>query len=237
MIKIAIVEDDKECAISLQGLLSRYAKEHGEDFNITYFEDGDEITDPYKTGFDIIFFDIKMKRMDGITASQYVRRFDQEVVIIFVTRMHQFALKGYSVDAKGFLIKPVAYLELAAVLRRVLKKIHTNPAHYLLCPIDGGTVKLETHTIMYIESFGHTMDIHTTEGRQKISISMDKLQEKLKICHFVRSSRSYLVNLKYVRSAKLSIGVTLQNKTILPLGRTYKQIFFDALTKYENEYF
>ena len=56
--------------------------------------------------FDILIMDIELKFMDGMTAAQHIRKMDSNVIIIFVTNMPQFALKGYQVDALDYVLKP-----------------------------------------------------------------------------------------------------------------------------------
>lgn len=61
----------------------------------------------YQPAFDLIFMDIEMKPLDGMKAAQQIRKTDQKTVIIFVTQMAQYAVKGYEVGALDFMVKPV----------------------------------------------------------------------------------------------------------------------------------
>lgn len=79
---IAIVEDNIQSSETLKSYLDRFSKENKEEFNIFSFQDGDEITSDYEAKYDIIFLDIEMKRLDGMTAAQKIRGFDPEVIII-----------------------------------------------------------------------------------------------------------------------------------------------------------
>ena len=99
MIKIAIVEDEAMYAKQLQDFLRQYETENGEAFDITIYSDGDQIVHKYKSQFDIILMDVEMKFMDGMSAAEEIRKIDTEVVIIFITNMAQYAIRGYAVDA------------------------------------------------------------------------------------------------------------------------------------------
>ena len=104
MINIAIVEDEAMYAKQLQEFLQQYQKENGEVFNITVYSDGDQIVHKYKSQFDIILMDVEMKFMDGMSAAEEIRKADTEVVIIFITNMAQYAIRGYAVDALDYVL-------------------------------------------------------------------------------------------------------------------------------------
>ena len=101
MIKIAIVEDEAMYAKQLQDFLRQYETENGEAFDITIYSDGDQIVHKYKSQFDIILMDVEMKFMDGMSAAEEIRKIDTEVVIIFITNMAQYAIRGYAVESQG----------------------------------------------------------------------------------------------------------------------------------------
>ena len=109
MIRIAIVEDEVEYQNQLMDYLSRFAEESGEVIDALTFSDGDEIVSSYSAQFDIILMDVQMSFMDGMAAAEAIREIDKEVVIIFITNMAQFAIKGYAVDALDYVLKPVSY--------------------------------------------------------------------------------------------------------------------------------
>ncbi len=55
--------------------------------------------------FDIILMDIQMQFMDGMTAAEKIRQMDQKVIIMFITNMIQYAVRGYEVDAMDYVVK------------------------------------------------------------------------------------------------------------------------------------
>ena len=109
MIKIAIVEDDAIYSSQFKQYLNKYELENGEDFDITFYSDGDMIVEDYHSQFDIILMDVEMRFMDGMTAAEEIRKTDKEVVIIFITNMPQYAIRGYAVEALDYILKPVSY--------------------------------------------------------------------------------------------------------------------------------
>lgn len=231
MIRIAIVEDDIESARKINGYINRYSEETNERFSVTIYSDGDEIASDYKPVHDIIFLDIEMKRFDGMSTAEYIRRFDKDVIIIFITNMAQFAIQGYSVGALDFLLKPVPYFAFSQLLKRSIEKVKLRKDKYILINVSNGIVKQCINSILYIESMRHKMIIHTPEKEYEIISTMKELEQKLKPYYFFRCNHCYLVNLTYITGIKDNCAVIGEN-TLLPISRSKKKAFLEALTEY-----
>ena len=109
MLQIAIVEDEADLAQQTKDNVVRYLNEHGLEGNIAVFNDGMDIAENYKPIWDILLLDIEMPLLDGMSAAQKIREQDATVVMIFITRMAKYAIKGYEVDALDFILKPITY--------------------------------------------------------------------------------------------------------------------------------
>ena len=141
MIRIAIVEDDRVCAGTLQEYLCRYEKESGEMIQSTLFEDGEDIAVGYRAEYDIILMDIEMQFMDGMSAAEAIRKVDEEVTIIFITNMAQYAIRGYSVNALDYVLKPVSYFAFSQRLDRAVSRLRKKEKHYVVIKFRGGSKK------------------------------------------------------------------------------------------------
>ena len=137
MIRIAIVEDDRVCAGTLQEYLCRYEKESGEIIQSTLFEDGEDIAVGYRAEYDIILMDIEMQFMDGMSAAEAIRKVDEEVTIIFITNMAQYAIRGYSVNALDYVLKPVSYFAFSQRLDRAVSRLRKKEKHYVVIKFRG----------------------------------------------------------------------------------------------------
>lgn len=123
-VNVAIVEDESEYARELQDYLRRYGREVGERFDITVYPDGEDIVDDYRSGmYDIILMDIEMKSMDGMTAAEHIRDVDGDVVIMFITNMAQYAIRGYRVDALDYVLKPISYFSFTQRLGKAMERM------------------------------------------------------------------------------------------------------------------
>lgn len=105
MLKVAVVDDEEDVALNTAEFIRRYGEENGREFEIKIYHDGMDIVSLSELP-DIIFLDIEMKNLDGMRAAKEIRKRDENCVILFVTRMAQYAVEGYEVNALDFIVKP-----------------------------------------------------------------------------------------------------------------------------------
>ena len=233
MIRIALVEDDPACREQLRGYLDRYGKESGEKLSITTFADGDEIALHYTADYDIILMDIEMKFMDGMTAAEEIRKVDPEVVIIFITNMAQYAIRGYAVDALDYVLKPVSYFAFSQRLERAIGRMKRRARRYMTIAIRGGARKLDISRILYVESQGHNL-VFVTDGEEHTTTgTIREVEEKLESFGFFRCNKGCLVNLEHVDGVR--DGCAIVGGHALPISRGRKNEFLAALTDYVGE--
>ena len=90
-----------------------------------------------------ILMDIEMKLMDGMTAAEEIRRLDQDVVIMFITNMTNYAIRGYQVDALDYVLKPVSYFAFSQKLGRAIGKMKKTSTKIISIEIPSGVKKLD----------------------------------------------------------------------------------------------
>lgn len=230
MIRIAIVEDDIKCMQQLTGYVKQYAQENDEKIDIKKFTDGDDIVNDYKAVYDIIFMDIQMKIMDGMKAAQIIRKMDDNVILIFITNMAQYAIQGYSVNAMDFVLKPVSSFAFAEELAKAVRRLKERTSAYLTIKQEGGMIRLDVLQITYLESQGHKILIHTENDIYDFIGTMKNMEEQLTEKKFSRCNNCYLVNLRHVESVQQYIVTVAGDK--LQISRPRKKVFMDALTDF-----
>ena len=195
MLKIAIVEDERECQEALIEHLRKYEKEKNEAFIVRIFNDGIDILDDYSADYDLIFLDIHMKYQDGMTTAKRIREVDADAQIVFITALAQYAIEGYKVNALDFILKPVVYEQLAMTMDKVLavtSKYHKEKQ--LLVAEGERKCKISTEDILYIEVVGHDMFFHTKDKvYSKHGIPLKTMADELAEYYFVKSGQSQLV--------------------------------------------
>ena len=228
--RIAIVEDDLLMSDQLRDYVLEYFAGREHLCRITQFSDGDEILENYQADFDLIFLDIQMKRLDGLTTAQRIRELDENVYLIFITKLANYAIKGYSVNALDFVLKPVNYLMLKALLQRVEQLLATKARKYITLPTERGMVRLEASQIHYVETENHAVQVHTEKGLWRLRESMRSMESLLAEHSFFRCNSCYLINLAHVEQVDGSVVVVAGSR--LTISRPRHKAFMAALTKY-----
>ncbi len=232
MIRIAIVEDEKNYVSVLEGYLKRFEEENQVHFQISIFSDGLDIVSDYTADYDILLLDIQMKHLDGMKTAEKIRELDEDVEFIFITSTVQFAVQGYMVDALGYVLKPVPYLAFSQILGKAIKQVQKKQTkHYLNIDVEGGQLRLDISQIYYIESQRHNILIHSEKGEFLAAGPMKKMEALLTPQGFSKCHNAYLVNLHHIAGV-LQNTVLLSDKSELPISRARKKNFMYELTDY-----
>lgn len=230
MIRIAVVEDEQQYVEQITDYLRKYQEERKEELSVTVFRDGDGISANYQGQFDIIFMDIQMKFVDGMTAAEEIRKMDQEVVIIFITNMQQYAIRGYAVDALDYVLKPVNYFAFCERLERAIIRMKKRTEHFITVSVKGGMVKLDVSHIYYVESQRHNLIYHT-DAKEYISTgTMKEMVDTMEKLDFFQIHKGILVNLEHVDG--IEEGCANVHGELIPISRSRKNDFMRALTDY-----
>ena len=231
MINIAIVEDDDSAALILRDYLTYYQEKNDIQFDITRFNDALSFLSDRRVLYDIIFMDIELPNLNGMDAALKLREFDKESVLIFVTNMAQFAVKGYEAGALDFMVKPINYQDFSLKMDKAINIVKTNAEIELVIRKVDGFVRLSTKKIIYIEVTGHTLCYHTTEGDIIASGSLSKMEDKLRPYNFMRCNSCYLVNPKYIQSVQ-GYDLLMSNGDVLKISRPRKKQFMTDLANW-----
>lgn len=98
--------------------------------------------------------------MDGISAAEKIRESDKDAIIIFITNMAQYALKGYQVRARSYILKPVNYYSLALELQEAIATISRKVDDAIL-------IKDDDVFILYYVCTNYFFEIEQEEGMKR----------------------------------------------------------------------
>ena len=233
MIRVAIVEDEPSVVEGLKEYFQRMEEEYKElSFSVDSYKNAIIFLQNYKSQYELVLMDIEMPHMDGMTAAAKLRKLDQTVVLIFVTNMAQFAIKGYEVRAYDFIVKPVKYYGFAMKIRSAAKEISKKETSVIRINTQEGMIRLPMDSLTYVESFEHSLIYHY-EGGSYVSRGRESLTtvgNKLEPYGFLRCKSSFLVNIRHI---KRIYGNTVEIGDVkIPIGRTKKKEFLTSMAKY-----
>lgn len=230
MIRIGLVDDDQEHLRLMRNYLAQYEREEGVAFQITEFRDGLNFVEDYDGQLDIVFLDIEMPHMDGMTAARKIREKDDALSIIFLTNMAQYAIHGYEVNAVDFMVKPVAYFLFADKLRKALRSVQRNAQKTLVLQTDETIVRVTIPQILYVEKMKNYLLYHTRNGDYKVRGTISSLESSLQGEGFSQCLSGYMVNLRYV--TEIGKDEIWLDDISLPISRHRKKDFKEDFLKY-----
>lgn len=231
MITIAICDDETSVRKDLAGKLEQYAQETGTELRVLQFSAGEELLESYKPEIDLIFLDIEMQVMDGVTAAKKIRGMDERVGIIFLTSYTKYALRGYTVGAMNYIIKPIHYTRLKREMERFWEKRSKEPQEFIAVSNENGKFRVLLKDLKYIETDKGSVVLHTSDKEVPVNKSMKELEQLLPAATFQRCHTSFIVNMDYIDGAK-KLEIQLMDKTIIPISQPKRKSFMEALTKY-----
>lgn len=205
-----------ECFVSAEALLEELQKcrENDNDFP------------------DIIFCDIKMPKMDGITFGKKIREFSGDIYLVLFTAYPEYAIKGYETRAFRYLLKPVMTSDIEQVLCNILQEM--GKCKKLLVRMGEAEYVRPLADIVYISSENKYTVLYTKDGHYVDFMSLNDYEKMLDVYGFCRIHRKHLVNLAWHQS--MSKGeVTLMNGTKLPISRRKEAVYRERLLQMLGE--
>lgn len=234
MVKIGILEDERIRSDELQNFLQKYQATHpGFEYVAEVFDTGNKLIFNYTKNYDVLFMDICLPDALGIDIAKEIRKTDENVMIIFVTNLTQYAIEGYSVNAYDYILKPLLYDAFEIKLNRILNVLlHKHTRRWLTLKTKQETFRIEIDSILYVEVSGHNLIFHTDQREYNIWGTLSKYENELDAAFFSRCNACYLVNLKYVQTVR---GNTVTvNGIDLAVSHARRKEFLDHLAKYKG---
>ena len=229
---VVIVEDEQGAYDALKKQIDEYQKRNKNvEFDVTHYLNATEFLDKPFDGFDLIFLDIEMPGISGIEAARKIRKTNEDVMIVFVTNMAQYALESYDVHAYDFILKPVNYDSFSIKFERCVNALsHKLLKREIVLAYGTNKKKVDIGDITFIESSNHNVIVHFKGGEFRMRTTLASFEKQLKGCHFVYCNACYLVNLKWVKELK-GDSIVVDNSE-LRISHLQKPMFLSEFAKY-----
>lgn len=226
--KIAICDDEKTFLKELEEKIYKIIPRL--DCDVEPFSCGEDLLSS-SMAFDIIFLDIEMQGMDGMSCARKIRQTDKDIPIVFLTSHTEMAVEGYEVSAFRFLQKPVDDTKLQSALQDLIRiKIQSRS---VIVKYEGEEVVVVPSEVLFIESDNNNVRIKTVSGtcstRMKITDAIELLNGP---CDTIRRvHRCTAVNLQHVSRIRDREAV-LDDGSVIGISRSYYQDFKNELYEY-----
>ena len=231
---VAVLEDNARERKVLTDALERYSKEKGVLFDVKYYERAEDFIYKKSNNVDILFLDVELPgNMNGMEAAEKFRKLNEDAILIFVTNMRKYVIKGYEVGALNYILKPLNYSGLAATLDRAIRLIDRYRPIPVMIRTSDGFRMVDCRNIYYVEVMKHDVRFKTSEGMISNYGTLVQWEEKLSPYDFVRCSACALVNLRHVKGVS-GDEVTVGGKTF-KISRTKKKAFLQKIAEYYGD--
>ena len=168
--------------------------------------------------YDVLFLDIMMPEIDGISLARELRELDEDMLIVFITSKIEFMQTGYEVKAFRYLLKDQIDTGLPKIWKDIEKELLDRADTYFTYEFERKTYRYPCRDILYLESNLRRIILHTNRDTATLYGKLDDLAIKYPM--FVRIHKSFLVNRRHIHSISAGM-VVLSNGDVLPISRKY----------------
>ena len=200
--KIAIVDDERAARSELVFLL-KCIWPYAEYIEADSGEAAKRIFDENK--FNIIFLDINLGDISGVTLASYLRTTQPKAGVIFVTAYEEYAVKAFGLDVVDYILKPFDLERLKQIVGRLDNRgflgeqDRKTTADKLAVRGNESIILIEQEKIVFIEASQKNCLIHTLDKTYEENSSLTSLLSKLNENEFYRVQKSYAVNLNFIK--------------------------------------
>ncbi|MFT3823316.1 MAG: response regulator transcription factor [Chitinophagaceae bacterium] len=183
---------------------------------------------------DLIFLDIQMPEMTGLEMLRILRQ--RDMLVIFTTAFHEYALESYELDVVDYLLKPIAFERFLKAVTRAnelfkLKQAkhsvasgetHGDTKTYVWAKEGRKKVQICLEEIIMVQALKDYMELQMPAGKVILNVTMKKIEELLPPPAFLRVNRSCIVRksaIKYIQD--MHIVLNLPASKPIPIGPTY----------------
>jgi DNA-binding LytR/AlgR family response regulator len=184
---------------------------------------------------DILFLDINMPVMDGISFLKTLRNPPQ---VIFTTAYKEYAVEGFDLAACDYLLKPFSFERFVMAIDKATDRLQANQGGFtetviapapdaIFIKTDGKIFNIVLNDLLYAEANGNYTKIVMQAQTLLPAMRFTSLEELLPPALFLRVHRSFIIN-------KTKIGHIEGNRVFIhnaeiPIGSNYKEAFLRAL--------
>ena len=219
---IAICDDEKSALGILSGAIVSSFKNYDVDAVVETFTRPVELLERMKTcTFDLLFLDIEMPGMSGLSLADRLRKEGKLLDIIFISNREDLIFDALRFNPKGFIRKSRFIQDTDSVIKTYFAyRKEENTSKTLVIKDQDQVTYISVDSLMYIESVGRKQLAHIVGKDQPTEMhkQMQQLEEELTPYGFLRVHKGYLANYRFIRKIN-DTEIALKNGEAIPISR------------------
>lgn len=221
MINIAICDDEAAICNYLEKILLKISEEYRISFDIDIYYTGQRLVDNLdRESYNLIFLDIEIPDIDGICIGNFIRDnlSNETIQIAYISSNTDYALQLFDFRPLNFIVKPFDYDDIKKVMKKYMKinNINTQVFSYNW---RRKTYNIALSDILYFESTGREIIIHTVNGCDHFYSSIEDVYRSVKNNNFLFIHKSYIINCFHIAELEYK-QVIMTNNDILPISQS-----------------
>ncbi len=234
MIHIAICDDEKHMSDHIRTMASDFFNRKNMEITIRQFSCAEELL-KYDRQIDILFLDIQMKDINGMEAARKLRERKFKGFLIFITVLREMVFQSFEVQAYDYLVKPVEEKHFEKTMERLYVSMQNASEASLLVQKGYERRIISLEDIIYCEIIDRKIYLNLVSSEVVDYYErIEHLETKLAGVFF-RCHRSYLINLKHLKSYKNGIAYMEGGKEI-PVSRLRSKEFSGVVLQYMKNF-
>lgn len=152
---------------------------------------------------DILFLDIRMPGIDGLSVLDNIRQYNQDLHVVIVSAYEKYIPEAIKLHVFSYLMKPVSRQELYDLLDKLVRFKEKSPGSgqqvKFKLPVKNGYVYLGSHEVFLLEAEGNYTRIITTDQQEYLSsYNLGRLAQRFPDGLFLRINRKNYLNCQYL---------------------------------------
>ncbi len=218
---IAICDDEADILGIVKGAIENTFRKYDIEAETDMFKNAEDLQRRMREReFSLIFLDIEMPGVDGITFAKNLRGSNSHTDIIFISNREDLVFDALRVNPQGFIRKKRFLEDVTAVIDQWMENRQKDERSGIMFETSKGTITVPVDQVFYIEGDGRNQEVYVAGQKEPhvIRSSMKVLEEQLQPMGFLRVHKGYLVNYRFIKRIK-DTDVILTNGTAIPISR------------------
>lgn len=157
-----------------------------------------------KETIDLLIADIEMPGLSGYELADIIHSHALSIAVIFVTANSGYAVHAFELNVHDYIMKPYSKDRLIKSIVRLMEKTKSAEiAGRLYLKQKNEIHIIQKKDIIFIERSGRSSTIYTKAGAIKTYQTLNELEGELRERDFIRSHRSFIINIHYVQCFSL----------------------------------